>query len=485
MSSDDSSLIPRQVESGLPVLGESLGEFELKSLLSDTGYARFFGALWTARNKPVTVMVLEATNEHIELELKKSVSTIRSLNHPGLPKTVDLRLSDNGFLFVLMEELKGVSLRELLDSSDSIEREEDIFTILSQVLNLVKFLHENGLVHSDLRPETILLEESNESVVIRIVGAGLARVRPELRRAAGEDEPMSSYLYKCPQLLNQVDQEGRTDLYAIGILAYELATGTVPLRGSSLVELLELRRNENATPVEIKEYRGRLKASQVLDDFVRLALAAGRPGTVISVPQLETLLESWIEAVRSDSNTASSENDHSNVRDTLRKSLSESVRSIAALRFVQQEQEETLAMKFSAAAAAGARLSPGRTAARLFVRLAAGAILGTTAIALVAFNWDPLNKLFLNASGKIASEVGFKARQKHEAVPNERKMPSIESPLVKQPEKLHESQKPLSEKTVLSREDLSPDQLLIKRPYYRYSNPSYGVTNNMPRDATR
>src|SRR5262249_30420424 len=155
------------------------------------------------------------------------------LDHPNIAKVLDGGTTDSGRPFFVMEYVKGVPITHYCDEARlTIDRRLALFIPVCQA---VQHAHTKGIIHRDLKPSNILVCLYDSAAVPKVIDFGLAKAISEplteqtLHTAHGL--MLGTPLYMSPEQaeLNTIDVDTRTDIYALGVILYELLTGTTPL----------------------------------------------------------------------------------------------------------------------------------------------------------------------------------------------------------------------------------------------------------------
>ncbi|MBI3270521.1 MAG: protein kinase [Planctomycetes bacterium] len=209
-----------------------------------------FSATHPGTEQPLVLRVLRseiAANEEVRTHFLSVARRCTSVIHQHLAYTREVgSLPDQGLFYVVREHLPGVTLREFL----ARHRQRDyrrVIKILYQIVAALQALHENGIVHGDLKPSnTFVVNRQDGSARIKIGDPGI-RVRPETLFQL----PMAEYdfRYVAPEVLKQGGEAGeRSDFYSFGIMAYERFVGRPPFQGNDALEVAQRQRFEAAPP---------------------------------------------------------------------------------------------------------------------------------------------------------------------------------------------------------------------------------------------
>jgi serine/threonine protein kinase len=188
--------------------------------------------------------------------------TAALLNHPNIVTMYEWD-TDEDEAYLIMEHVDGCSLADLLDAYSPLDADEAA-AVLTPVCSALAFAHDNGVLHLDLKPENVLVTRDG---LVKVADFGVA----SLTNAAGQAISAGGTLgYMPPEQLRGEAVDARTDSWALGALAYEVVTGSVPFAADSIEEAL--RKAEDVVPPMPGDIIGAVPRE--IDDIVMTALAA-------------------------------------------------------------------------------------------------------------------------------------------------------------------------------------------------------------------
>jgi serine/threonine protein kinase/tetratricopeptide (TPR) repeat protein len=180
------------------------------------------------------------------------------MDHPNIAKVLDAGATEVGRPFFVMELVRGVSITKYCDERRLTPR--DRLLLFVQVCAAVQHAHQKGIIHRDLKPSNVLVASYDGQPVPKVIDFGVAKATgvrlTERTLFTGFGAMVGTLEYMSPEQagLNQLDIDTRSDIYSLGVLLYELLTGTTPLEGkrlkeAALVEALRaIREEEPARP---------------------------------------------------------------------------------------------------------------------------------------------------------------------------------------------------------------------------------------------
>lgn len=228
--------------------GTLLGRFEVRSRLGAGGMGEVYLAHDTQLDRPVALKILPAkfvADEESLRRFKQEARAISALNHPNILTIFEVGEAQATY-FIATEYVEGVTLRQRLASGRMTPAET--LEVMIQLTNAISAAHRAGVVHRDLKPENVMLRPDG---IVKILDFGLAKLTE--RRSADTDphapketDPgtvMGTAGYMSPEQARGIAIDGRTDIFSLGILLYEMLTGRPPFEGWStgamIVAILE------------------------------------------------------------------------------------------------------------------------------------------------------------------------------------------------------------------------------------------------------
>jgi len=228
--------------------GSLLGQrFEILAVLGAGG----MGVVYKARDRDLDDLVAlkmlrrELWGDRTQLErLKSEIKLARKITHPNVLRTFDFGEID-GVPYISMEYVRGVTLRYLLDQTRALPYSAGL-RLAKQLCAGLGAAHAVGVLHRDIKPENLILEANGNA---KLMDFGIAR--PIERLEAGQTQAgwlVGTPEYLSPELLQGRDADVRSDLYAVGIVLFEISTGKPPFSGPTPVEVM-LKHLKDEAPV--------------------------------------------------------------------------------------------------------------------------------------------------------------------------------------------------------------------------------------------
>jgi hypothetical protein len=190
-----------------------------------------FGEVYYAVSDGGKEVALKLVQRNLDVELRGVVQCM-NLKHTNLVTIYDLRTNEAGEHFVVMEYVAGQSLADVLEAHPNGLPIDDANRWLRGIMAGVGYLHDKGIVHRDLKPGNLFMEDG----VVKVGDYGLSKFITASRRS-GQTESVGTVHYMAPEIASgKYDRE--IDVYALGVILYEMLTGNVPFDGESVGEIL-------------------------------------------------------------------------------------------------------------------------------------------------------------------------------------------------------------------------------------------------------
>jgi serine/threonine protein kinase len=298
--------------------GSRVGQYEITELRAKGGMGCVYAGVEPTARRRVAIKILNASlsqDPTVVRRFLQEAHAVNKIDHPNVVDIYSVGQLANGQPYIVMEFLEGETLASRLDRMPPM-RAAEAFEILIQVCDALAAAHGRGIVHRDVKPENIFLAETKGGLrVAKLLDFGLAKL---LVSSGGFEQPQTGLgvslgtpLYMTPEQIRGEAVDGRTDVYALGLILFEMFTGQHPFMRPTLREILNaqlreapprsaaveklphelvkvildcLEKDPDARPSGVHEIRDRLRAIAACPSLAKLI---AKHTTVGLVPTLE------------------------------------------------------------------------------------------------------------------------------------------------------------------------------------------------------
>ena len=276
------------------------GRYEIVRLLGEGGMGAVYQARQVAMDRMVALKLILAElvrSPAAAARFHREMKLTARIEHPNTIRVYDFGETD-GQLFLTMELLRGRTLTDVLNQSGRLELPR-IVRIATQVTRALAAAHSEGVVHRDLKPDNVMLiEQYGEHDIVKVLDFGIAKSLDEQEAgmtSAGAVVGTPAYMSAEQAMGQPVDQ--RSDLYSLGIMLYEMASGRVPFRAAALTALLVAHATEVPPPLGHVAPDVHPGLAALVDELLRKDPAA-RPQTAKLVEhRLKALIAAHLAAI--------------------------------------------------------------------------------------------------------------------------------------------------------------------------------------------
>jgi serine/threonine-protein kinase len=238
--------------------GSMVGDYRVEGVLAEGGMATVYAAVHPIIGKRAAIKVMSRDLCSDPHATERFVQEARAVNQIGHPNIVDVFTIGNladGRSYLVMEWLQGETLGDRLWRA-KIEREETA-AILTQIADALEAAHEKGVVHRDLKPENVfLVPVHGGKLLVKLLDFGIAKLLDERAPQVDVTGPGSTAgtpAYMSPEQALGEAVDARSDIYALGVIAYEMFCGQVPFDGKNPLDVLHMQ--AYAKPLQPRELK--------------------------------------------------------------------------------------------------------------------------------------------------------------------------------------------------------------------------------------
>ena len=227
------------------VVGEKVGE---------GGFGAVFRGKQLATGREVALKILHPYNladKTIVARFRREAEACSRLRSQHTVITYDFDETEDGVLYLAMEMLHGKSLHHLERAEGKLEPDR-VLRIIDQVAEALGEAHQNGIVHRDMKPENVFIERRGADDYVKVLDFGIAKMMTDERGTAAltaVGQTLGTLEFMSPEQLRGMPLDGRSDIYALGIMAYEMLTGELPFKDAKTpVQIINFHMQKTPPP---------------------------------------------------------------------------------------------------------------------------------------------------------------------------------------------------------------------------------------------
>ncbi len=209
------------------------GRYEIRELIGIGGMANVYRCYDTIDDREVAIKILKdeyLNNEEFIRRFKNESKAIAVLSHPNIVKVYDVSFGDM-IQYIVMEYIDGITLKEYINQQRILTWKETVH-LVTQILKALSHAHSKGVVHRDIKPQNMMLLSDG---TIKVTDFGIARFSNSTRTMT--EQAIGSVHYIAPEQAKGDITDGKTDIYSIGVMMYEMLTGKLPFDGDNAVSV--------------------------------------------------------------------------------------------------------------------------------------------------------------------------------------------------------------------------------------------------------
>ncbi len=229
------------------LIGKTLGQYEIISLIGRGGMASVFLARQRSIGRTVAVKVLPhhlLNDETFLKRFQREVQAVSRMQHPRIIPVHDYG-EDEGVPYIVMAYIEGGSLAQRIQEEGALPLDE-VVRMVGQIAEGLDYAHQQGVIHRDFKPSNVLLDKSNNAYLLDF---GIAKVSQETAQLTGSGI-VGTPTYMAPEMFKQELPTPAVDIYALGVTLYQMLSGTTPFEGTTPVQLMYSHLNEPVPSIE-------------------------------------------------------------------------------------------------------------------------------------------------------------------------------------------------------------------------------------------
>jgi serine/threonine protein kinase len=285
------------------LVGRTLNNrYLVKRKIGEGGFGAVFEGMQVATERLVALKVLHPqslADPTVVARFRREAESCSKLRNPHTVVIYDFDQTEDGVLYLAMELVRGKSLQDIQRASGTIPVERAL-RVLEQVADALGEAHAKGIVHRDMKPENIMVEERDGEDFVKVLDFGIAKIKSG---DGGKDAPALTAIgqtvgtleFMSPEQLRGKPLDGRSDIYALGMVAYEMLTGELPFKKTkSTTEIIQFHLQEPPPPPS--SLKPELEIPEAVDELVQKMCAKARDDRHTTTDELRQHID---EALRS------------------------------------------------------------------------------------------------------------------------------------------------------------------------------------------
>lgn len=223
------------------LLGKTVGSYRIAQKIGEGGMGAVYRAVHPSIGSRVAIKVLSKECAASPALVERFFGEARAVNlirHERIVSVLDMAALPDGQPYIVMELLEGEALSATLARHNALPL-GTVITLFAELLDALSAAHDKGIVHRDLKPDNVFLTKSGH---VKVVDFGIAKLRPDmggLSEATRTGSLMGTPFYMAPEQAAGMPVDHRADLYAAGVILFEVTTGQRPFKVGTLYELLK------------------------------------------------------------------------------------------------------------------------------------------------------------------------------------------------------------------------------------------------------
>ena len=266
---------------------EIAGRYRIGTKLGEGGMGAVFRAEQLSLKRTCAVKLLRpglAGNAQMLRRFNAEAEAIAKLSHPNTVDIYDFGQDTDGTLFIAMEFVEGLSLRDLIQQEAPLSIGRSL-AIAAQIAASLTDAHAHAVIHRDLKPDNVMLSKrGKQKDIVHVLDFGIAKLRDANRQGAAMTQAgdmLGTPQYMAPEQISGEEIDGRADVYALGCILYEMITGRLAFEASSILAMLT---KHLAADIDApSQRRPDLRIPPEIDQLILSALAkdaSARPATM-------------------------------------------------------------------------------------------------------------------------------------------------------------------------------------------------------------
>lgn len=269
------------------------GKYVIEDTLGRGAMAVVYSGKQIATNRPVALKMLSIHTTEGIMRFSREVRNHSQLRHPNIVEFLEFVGAKSGKFFLVMELADGTNLQEVIRTAGRIDSSELIASIMLQLCDALIYAHSCNVVHRDLKSSNIILVRTADGdVEVKVLDFGIAKLAGESSITLS-GHAVGSPLYMSPEQCVGKTPTKMSDIYSLGIIAYEIIVGQTPYTKGSIRDILAAHCSPLVKPASINELMPQIPCGKVLDQIILKCLEPDPSKRWHSATDLKEAFEFW------------------------------------------------------------------------------------------------------------------------------------------------------------------------------------------------
>ncbi|HEV2132497.1 MAG TPA: protein kinase [Longimicrobiaceae bacterium] len=231
-------------------LGELESEYEVLGEIGRGGMAVVYHARDKAHAREVAIKLIRAKfvdDDETIARFARETQTVQRLQHPNIVATYEAKQLSDGSLALVMEHVPGRTLREILEAEGALDFEH-AQRVMHDIASALSYAHQLGIIHRDIKPENVCINETTGAALLS--DFGIAKSTENQTRLTLTGSVLGTPSYMSPEQIDGLQVDARTDIYSLGVIGWEMLSGTRPWAGEGVYGVIYKQKHEDLPPLD-------------------------------------------------------------------------------------------------------------------------------------------------------------------------------------------------------------------------------------------